>query len=70
MTALKTIFFMLLVPGLLLGALLAWLMATDAALFSLGIFRWLAVPLWLVGAAVKILCAWCWRFEALPRLRA
>jgi len=58
MTALKTIFFMLLVPGLLLGVLPAWLMAADTALFSLGLFRWLAVPLWLIGAAVMLWCAW------------
>jgi len=58
MTALKTSFFMLLVPGLLLGVLPAWLMAADRVLFSLGLFRWLAVPLWLIGAAVMLWCAW------------
>ncbi len=58
MTALKTIFFMLLVPGLLLGVLPAWFMATDTALFSFGVFRWLAVPFWLVGTGVMLWCAW------------
>jgi len=58
MTALKTVFFMLLVPGLLLGVMPVWLMATDTALFSFGFFRWLAVPLWLIGAAVMLWCAW------------
>lgn len=58
MTALKTTFFMLLVPGLLLGVIPAWLMAADTALFSLGLIRWLAVPLWLIGAAVMLWCAW------------
>jgi protein-S-isoprenylcysteine O-methyltransferase Ste14 len=58
MTALKTIFFMLLVPVLLLGVMPAWLMATDTALFSFGLFRWLAVPIWLIGAAVMLWCAW------------
>ena len=58
MTALKTSFFMLLVPGLLLGVLPAWLMAADTALFSFGLFRWLAFPLWLIGAAAMLWCAW------------
>lgn len=57
MTTLKTTLFMLLVPGLLLGVMPAWLMATDTALFSFGLFRWLAVPLWLIGAAVMLCCA-------------
>ena len=58
MTALKTILFMLLVPGMLLVIFPIWLMATDPALFSFGIFRWLALPLWALGAAVTTWCAW------------
>jgi protein-S-isoprenylcysteine O-methyltransferase Ste14 len=58
MTVLKTILFMLLVPGLLLVVLPAWLMDTDPALFYFGIFQWLALPLWATGAAVTIWCAW------------
>ena len=58
MTALKTILFMLFVPGLLLVAFPVWLMTTDPALFSFGIFRWLALPCWAVGAAGSIWCAW------------
>ncbi len=58
MTALKTILFLLLVPGLLLVAFPAWLMATDSALFSFGPFRWLALPLWALGAAGMLWCAW------------
>ena len=57
-TALKTILFMLLVPGLLLVGLPAWLMVTDPALFSFGIFRWLAIPFWGAGAVITIWCAW------------
>jgi hypothetical protein len=45
MTTLKTILFMLLVPGLLLVGLPLYLFQTDPALFSFGIFRWLAVAL-------------------------
>ena len=58
MTALKTILFMLLVPGLLLGAMPIWLVQTDTALFSFGIFRWLAVPFWGIGTAAILWCAW------------
>ena len=58
MTALKTIVFMLLVPGLLVGAMPIWLIKRDSALFSFGIFRWLAVPLWAAGTAVLLWCAW------------
>jgi protein-S-isoprenylcysteine O-methyltransferase Ste14 len=58
MTALKTILFMLFVPGFLLGAFPIYLMQTDPALFSFGVFRWLAIPFWSIGAAGMIWCAW------------
>lgn len=58
MTALKTTLFMLLVPGLLVGAMPIWLVKTDTALFSFGILRWLAVPLWAAGVVVLLWCAW------------
>ena len=58
MTALKTILFMLLVPGVLLVLLPCALIGADVALFSFGLFHWLAVPLWAAGAAVIIWCAW------------
>jgi protein-S-isoprenylcysteine O-methyltransferase Ste14 len=54
MTAFKTALFMLLVPGLLLVVFPAWLMATDPPLFSFGIFRRLALPLWALGASVTL----------------
>ena len=60
MTALKTILFFLLIPGLCLGAVPVWLIQTTPELFSLGLFRWLAVPLLLVGWTVIIWC--CWNF--------
>ena len=63
MTALKTAFFLLLVPGLLLGTMPVWLMATDAALFSFGLVRWLAIPFWLFGAAIMLWCAWDFIFK-------
>jgi len=58
MTAFQTPLLMLLVPGLLLVVFPAWLMATDPPLFSFGIFRWLALPLWAIGAAMMLWCAW------------
>jgi len=58
LTALKTILFMLLVPGTMLVLLPCYLAGRDPALFSFGIFRWLAVPFWAAGAAAMIWCAW------------
>jgi protein-S-isoprenylcysteine O-methyltransferase Ste14 len=58
MTALKTIIFMLLVPGLLMGVMPIWLVQTEPPLFSFGILRWLAVPLWAAGVAIVLWCAW------------
>jgi protein-S-isoprenylcysteine O-methyltransferase Ste14 len=57
MTALKTSLFLLLVPGTLLVLLPCALTGADPALFSFGVFRWLAVPFWLAGAAVMLWCA-------------
>jgi protein-S-isoprenylcysteine O-methyltransferase Ste14 len=56
--ALKTTLFLMLVPGMLLVALPAWLMFTDTALFSFGVFRFLAFPLWGLGAAILLWCSW------------
>lgn len=58
MTALKTVLFFILVPGLCLGAVPVWLMITTPPLFSFGVLRWLAVPLWLAGWTVIV---WCCR---------
>jgi protein-S-isoprenylcysteine O-methyltransferase Ste14 len=58
MTALKTILFMIFVPGVLMVAFPLHLMATSPALFSFGLFRWFALPLWAAGAAVIVWCAW------------
>jgi protein-S-isoprenylcysteine O-methyltransferase Ste14 len=68
MTALKTVLFMLLIPGLLLVAMPIWLVHTDSAMFSFGTLRWLAVPLWTLGAMVVLWCAWAFtvRGEGTP----
>jgi len=58
MTALKTILFMLLVPGTFLVLLPYSLVGADVALFSFGVFHWLAIPFWAAGAASMIWCAW------------
>lgn len=65
MTALKTILFFLLIPGLCLGAVPAWVIQTTQALFSFGFFRWLAVPLALAGWGIVIWC--CWNFTVQGR---
>jgi protein-S-isoprenylcysteine O-methyltransferase Ste14 len=63
MTALKTTLFVLLVPVLLLAVLPAWIMATVPAPLSFGAFRWLAIPLWILGAAVMLWCAYDFTFK-------
>ena len=58
MTALKSLLFFLLVPGLLLGLLPWWISQSDVPLFEPGPLRSLAVPLWLLGAAGMVWCFW------------
>lgn len=58
MTAFKTILFMLFVPGVMLVLIPCALVGADVALFSFGVFHWLAVPFWAAGAAIMIWCAW------------
>ena len=58
MTTLKTALFILFVPFLLLAVLPFWIMSNTSALFSFGIFRWFAIPLWLAGAAGMLWCAY------------
>ena len=58
MTALKSLLFFLLVPGLLLGLFPWWMSQSDIPLFEPGPLRSLAVPLWLLGAAGMVWCFW------------
>ncbi len=58
MTALKSLFFLVFVPGLFLGYLPYWISTTDTELFALGAVGYLAFPLWLVGAAMMLWCFW------------
>ena len=57
MTFFKTLLFLLFVPVLLLGVLPIRLITTSTAWFSFGVLRWLALPLWLVGAVMMTWCA-------------
>ncbi len=62
MTALKSLLFLILVPGLLIGYLPYWVASTDIPLFDAGIFRYLAFPLWLVGGLGMLWCFWNFTF--------
>lgn len=58
MTALKTVLFILLVPGSVLVAIpLWWILPADLLRFDPGLLRWLALPLWLLGLVVLCWCA-------------
>ena len=58
MTVLKSLFFFILAPGLLIGYLPYLISTTDAELFAPGAFSYLAFPLWFVGWTVMIWCFW------------
>jgi len=58
MTVLKTIFFVLLVPGFLLGIVPVYVIPKiPGFVLPSGCWNWIATPFWLVGAAVVIWCA-------------
>jgi protein-S-isoprenylcysteine O-methyltransferase Ste14 len=63
MTLLKSLLFLIFVPGLLTGYLPFWLSATDTPLFDPGMFRYLAFPFWAVGAAAMLWCFWNFTFH-------
>ena len=58
MTALKSLFFLLLVPGLLIGYFPYIISATDSELFSTGVIAYLAFPLWMIGTIMMFWCFW------------
>ena len=58
MTVLKSFLFLLLVPGILLGLIPYWISITDVSLFAAGFPRYLAIPLWIIGAGIMV---WCFR---------
>ena len=58
MTALKTVFFVLLVPGFLLGVVPVFVIPRIPGLvLPPGPWNWAAIPFWLAGVAVVIWCA-------------
>jgi protein-S-isoprenylcysteine O-methyltransferase Ste14 len=58
MTAFKSLLFLLLVPGMLVGYFPYWVSTADRELFQPGVFGWLALPLWLIAVAVFFWCFW------------
>lgn len=58
MTALKSLAFLILVPGLLLGYLPYSISLADNELFEPGILAYLAVALWLSGGTGILWCFW------------
>jgi protein-S-isoprenylcysteine O-methyltransferase Ste14 len=58
MTALKSLFFLILVPGLLIGYFPYLISTTDAELFVVGVLSYLAFPLWLIGWTAMLWCFW------------
>lgn len=58
MTALKSLFFLILVPGLLIGYFPYLISTSDTELLMLGAVRYLAFPLLLIGWAAMLWCFW------------
>lgn len=58
MTVLKSLLFLLLVPGLLMGYFPYLISRTDSELFALGTLGFLAFPLWLIGGVSMLWCFW------------
>lgn len=57
MTAVKSIFFLIFVPGLFVGYVpFAFLLFGPR--IEAGLFAWFAVPLWLFGAVTILWCFW------------
>jgi protein-S-isoprenylcysteine O-methyltransferase Ste14 len=58
MTALKTAFFVLLVPGFLLGVVPVFVIPNIPGIgLPAGVWNGLAFPFWLVGTAILVWCA-------------
>jgi protein-S-isoprenylcysteine O-methyltransferase Ste14 len=58
MTALKSLLFFIVVPGLLIGYFPYRISITDAELFAPGMLSYLAFPLWFIGWTVMLWCFW------------
>jgi protein-S-isoprenylcysteine O-methyltransferase Ste14 len=58
MTALKSLFFLVLVPGPLIGYFPYLISTSDTELLTLGAVRFLAFPLLLIGWVAMLWCFW------------
>ena len=58
MTALKSLFFLILVPGMLIGYFQYRIALADSELFASGVLAYLAFPLWLIGGMAMVWCFW------------
>ena len=63
MTILKSLLFLILVPGLLLGYFPYSIAKTDIELFNPGVLGYFAFPLWLIGGAAMLWCFWNFTFN-------
>ncbi|NJC95669.1 MAG: isoprenylcysteine carboxylmethyltransferase family protein [Anaerolineae bacterium] len=63
MTTLKSTFFLFLVPGLLMVYFPYVISATDSELFTIGVFRYFAFPLWLISWGGMLWCFWNFTFN-------
>jgi len=57
-TALRSLFFLILVPGMLIGYVPYAISMTDNELFGPGTIAYAAVPLWLIGGVSMLWCFW------------
>lgn len=58
MKLIKTVFFILLVPGFLLGIVPVYLVPrVPGPALSPGVWNWTAIPLWLLGICIILWCA-------------
>lgn len=58
MTTLKSLFFLIFVPGLLIGYIPYLISRTDTGLISLGALSYFAFPLWFIATAAMLWCFW------------
>jgi protein-S-isoprenylcysteine O-methyltransferase Ste14 len=63
MTALKSLLFLLLVPGMLVGYFPYRVSTADIELFQPGVFVWLAFPLWLIAGVMMVQCFFDFSFK-------
>ena len=57
MTALKSLLFLIVAPGMVAGYIPLMLLRNGAQI-NLGIFAWVALPLWLLGALILLWSFW------------